>query len=42
MVYMSHVLEHSPSWIDARQLLDDCDKVLKNQGKSSHRFSQMY
>ena len=33
MVYMSHVLEHSPSWIDARQLLDDCNKVLKNQGK---------
>jgi len=32
MVYMSHVIEHSPSWIDARQLLDDCRQVLSATG----------
>ena len=33
MVYMSHVIEHSPSWIDARKLLEDCQKVLSCNGK---------
>ena len=32
MVYMSHVIEHSPSWVEARQLLDDCRKVLNTHG----------
>jgi SAM-dependent methyltransferase len=32
MVYMSHVLEHSPSWSEARQLLDDCRQVLSADG----------
>ena len=33
MVYMSHVIEHSPSWIDARKLLEDCRKVLNSNGR---------
>jgi SAM-dependent methyltransferase len=32
VVYMSHVLEHCPSWLEARQLLDDCRMVLNNGG----------
>lgn len=32
LVYMSHVLEHSPSWVEARQLLQDCHGVLTDGG----------
>ena len=29
---MSHVLEHSPTWVDARNLLDDSRKLLAENG----------
>lgn len=32
LIWMSHVLEHSPTWVDARNLLDDARKLLAENG----------
>lgn len=32
LIWMSHVLEHSPTWVDARNLLDDASKLLAKDG----------
>ncbi len=33
IIWMSHVLEHSPSWIDARQLIADARELLSLHGE---------
>lgn len=32
LIWMSHVLEHSPTWVDARNLLNDARKLLAENG----------
>ena len=32
LIWMSHVLEHSPTWVDARNLLDEARKLLAESG----------
>jgi len=33
LIWLSHVLEHSPTWVDARQLLSDLAGLLSSTGK---------
>ena len=33
LIWLSHVLEHSPTWVDARQLLSDLTGLLRQTGR---------